>query len=60
MRDTEEVVEGGGGRDEDGEDGREREKVMQLFAAVQIAFSEDSERKEVSVSHCCDIIIIMS
>ena len=41
------VVAGGGGGDEEGEDWREREKVMQLFAAVQDAFSEDSERKEV-------------
>ena len=48
MSETQEVVEaGGGGGDEEGEDWREREKVMQLFAAVQAAFSEDSERKEV-------------
>ena len=48
MSETQEVVEaGGGGGDEEREDWREREKVMQLFAAVQVAFSEDSERKEV-------------
>ena len=42
-------TEGGrdGGRGDEEEQAREREKVMQLFAAVQVAFSEDSERREV-------------
>ena len=43
------VAVGGGseGDETEGGEGREREKVMKLFAAVQVAFSEDSDRKEV-------------
>ena len=36
-----------GGREGGEGEGREREEVMQLFADVQVAFSEDSERREV-------------